>query len=471
MIMSQVTLCNYSSNDNNNNDNVSEDSHPPTIYRCRAPIASLDCMEEFSAGSGLSGLADRAADGGGLTKEQLLLAGLTHSAPTAPLQLNRTANVTPGLRYRNLGKSGLRVSNIGLGTWPTFSPNVTEEQAEQIIVLAVESGINAFDLSEAHSGTRAEVELGRILTRRGWKRTTFIVTTKIYWSTRSEERGLSRKHIIESVKASLSRLQLSYIDVVIVHKADPMCPMEEVVRAMNYVINQGWVMYWGTARWSPVEIMEAYTNCRQFNCVTPIVEQAEYHLFCREKTELHMPELYNKIGVGLMAWSPISMGLSQSKDDSTIQLFSRASFRNKYSSFSWTEDETAAANKEVSQSKPIECNHPNVLHCVTLQGYGWMKERSQPAEESRKYSERIRELNSLAERLGCSLAQLTIAWTLKNESVQCLLLGASNVDQLYESIQALQLIPKLNVSMVQDIEKILENKPTRPPMVSTLALR
>lgn len=133
---------------------------------------------------------------------------------------------------------------------------------------------------------------------------------------RSEERGLSRKHIIESVKASLLRLQLSYIDVVIVHKADPMCPMEglyrvlststknlsqpftEVVRAMHYVISQGWAMYWGTARWSPVEVMEAYTNCRQFNCVTPIVEQAEYHMFCREKTELYMPELYNKIGVG-----------------------------------------------------------------------------------------------------------------------------------------------------------------------------
>ncbi|KAK9708537.1 Aldo/keto reductase family [Popillia japonica] len=112
------------------------------------------------------------------------------------------------------------------GTWPTFSPNVTEEQAEQIIVLAVDSGINVFDLSEAHSGTRAEVELGRILSRRAWKRTSYIVTTKIYWSTRSEERGLSRKHIIESVRASLQRLQLSYIDVVIVHKADPMCPME-----------------------------------------------------------------------------------------------------------------------------------------------------------------------------------------------------------------------------------------------------
>ncbi|KAL1514104.1 hypothetical protein ABEB36_003421 [Hypothenemus hampei] len=446
--MSQLALCNYSSNDNNNNDNVSEDSHPPTIYRCRAPIASLDCMEEFSAGSGLSGLAEKSGNGS-LLKEQLLLGGLTHSVPAVSVSLSRTTNATPGLRYRNLGKSGLRVSNIGLGTWPTFSPNVTEEQAEQIIVLAVESGINVFDLSEAHSGTRAEVELGRILSRQGWKRTTFIVTTKIYWSTRSEERGLSRKHIIESVRASLSRLQLSYIDVVIVHKADPMCPMEEVVRAMNYVITQGWVMYWGTARWSPVEIMEAYTNCRQFNCITPIVEQTEYHLFCREKTELYMPELYNKIGVGLMAWSPISIGLSQGKDDSNVQLFSRASFRNKYSSFSWTEDETAASNKD---------------------GYGLTKERNQP-EETRRYSERIRELNGLAEKLGCSLTQLTIAWCLKNESVHCLLLGASHVEQLYESIQALQLIPKLNANIVQDLEKILENKPTRPPMVSTLALR
>ncbi|XP_072390484.1 voltage-gated potassium channel subunit beta-2 isoform X1 [Diabrotica undecimpunctata] len=424
---------------------------------CRAPIASLDCMEEFSAGSALSALAERGGPGEStITKEQLLLSGLTHSAPAVPLQLARQACVTPGLRYRNLGKSGLRVSNIGLGTWPTFSPNLTEEQAEQIIVLAVESGINVFDLSEAHSGTRAEVELGRILSRKGWKRTSYIVTTKIYWSTRSEERGLSRKHIIESVKASLVRLQLSYIDVVIVHKADPMCPMEEVVRAMHYAICQGWVMYWGTARWSPVEIMEAYTNCRQFNCVTPIVEQTEYHMFCREKTELYMPELYNKIGVGLMAWSPISMGFTQGREDGSgsggggsVQLFSRASFKNKYSSFSWTEDETTAANKE---------------------GYSWMKDRLQP-DESRRQAEKIRELNALAEKLGCSLTQLAIAWCLKNESVQCLLLGASSVDQLYDSIQSLQLIPKLNTNMVAEIERILENKPTRPPMVSTLALR
>ncbi|XP_017773907.1 PREDICTED: voltage-gated potassium channel subunit beta-2 isoform X2 [Nicrophorus vespilloides] len=412
--------------------------------RCRAPIASLDCMEEFSAGSGLSALAERDST---ITKERLLLSGLTHSAPAAPMQLSRQTSITPGLRYKNLGKSGLRVSNIGLATWSTFSSGVTEEQAEQIIVLAVDSGINVFDLSEAYSGPRAEIELGRILTRRAWKRSSYIVTTKIYWSTRSDERGLSRKHIIESVKSSLTRLQLSYIDVVIVHKSDPMCPMEEIVRAMHYCISQGWAMYWGTARWSPVEVMEAYTNCRQFNCVTPIVEQTEYHMFCREKTELYMPELYNKIGVGLMAWSPVSIGMPQGKEDATAQLFARASFRNKYSSFSWTEDETV--NKE---------------------SYSWMKDRIQP-EESRRQTERIRELNALAERLGCTLSQLIIAWCLKNESVQCLLLGATTVDQLYESIQSLQLVPKLNTNMMTEIERILENKPTRPPMISTLALR
>jgi aryl-alcohol dehydrogenase-like predicted oxidoreductase len=133
---------------------------------------------------------------------------------------------TPGLRYKNLGKSGLRVSNVGLGTWTVFSPNVTETEAESIVKLAVDSGINLFDLSEIHSGVRAEIELGRIIQKFGWKRTSYIICTKIYWSTKSEERGLSRKHIIESVKASLQRLQVDYIDIVIIHKADAMCPME-----------------------------------------------------------------------------------------------------------------------------------------------------------------------------------------------------------------------------------------------------
>ncbi|ALC48219.1 Hk [Drosophila busckii] len=369
---------------NNNNDNASDDSNPVTIYRCRAPIASLDCMEEFS--------------------------GRSISLGSNPaLQLRHGSTPTPGLRYKNLGKSGLRISNVGLGTWPVFSPGVSDEQAESILKLAIDSGINLFDISEAHS----ETEIGKILQRTGWKRTTYVITTKVYWSTKSEERGLSRKHIIECVRASLQRLQLSYIDIVIIHKADPMCPMEEVVRAMSYVIQQGWAMYWGTARWSQVEIMEAYTNCRQFNCITPIVEQSEYHMFCREKCELYLPEMYNKIGVGLMAWGPLSMALSDTQNGDKLFL-PKGSFKTK--SFSWTEDEI------------------NRNAALSPQG-SWGKDR---IEEGRRHCDRLRDLAALAEKLGCSPTQLSIAWSLKHEPVQCLLLGATSAEQLHQSLQSLQ---------------------------------
>ncbi|XP_017799410.1 PREDICTED: voltage-gated potassium channel subunit beta-2 isoform X2 [Habropoda laboriosa] len=434
--MSRLMLCNLGNtstagNDTNNNANTNssmedDDYYPlPTIYRCRAPIASLDCMEEFAG-----------------TKEQLLTNCIA-------AQAQRLQHPSPGIRYRNLGKSGLRVSNVGLGTWTTFGIGGcgNEETAEAVVALAYDSGINVFDLSEAHSGHRAEIQFGRILLRRAWNRSSYVVTTKIYWNTKAEGRGLSRKHIIESVQASLVRLQLSYIDIVMIHKVDPMCPMEEIVRAMNYVISKGWVMYWGTSRWTPVEIMEAYTNCRQFNCVTPIVEQAEYHLFYREKPELYMPELYNKIGVGLMAWSTVTIGMVSAKpEDYGVSFLSRSSYKNKYSSFSWTEDETQSLYKEVRTQKTGE-------------------------EETRKYSDKLRDVCALAERLGCSFGQLAIAWSLKNESVQCLLLGASNIEQLYESLQSLQLIPKLNANIMNEIERILDNKPSRPPMISTLALR
>ncbi|XP_063614988.1 voltage-gated potassium channel subunit beta-2-like [Penaeus indicus] len=213
------------------------------------------------------------------------------------------------------------------GTWVTFSPLVSEETAEEIVTVAYEAGINLFDLSEAYSGGRAEIQLGNILKKKGWRRSSYHVITKVYWNSKGDERGLSRKHIIESVKSSLERLQLDYIDVIIIHRADDMCPMEEVVRAASHCIDQGWCMYWGTSRWSAVEIMEAWTNCRQFNCITPIVEQSEYHLFCRSKTELYLPEIYNKIGVGTMAWSPLAIGLISSKMDDGMPVFTRQSFK------------------------------------------------------------------------------------------------------------------------------------------------
>lgn len=179
----------------------------------------------------------------------------------------------------------------------------------------------------------------------------------------------------------------------------------EIVRAMTYVISQGWAMYWGTARWSPTEIMEAYTNCRQFNCITPIVEQAEYHMFYREKAELYLPELYNKIGVGLMAWGPLAMALGETQNGERL-LFPKGSFKAKSHSYSWTEDEL---NKE------------------------------ERLEEGRRHCDKVRDLANLAEKLGCSAIQLSIAWSLKHEPVQCLLLGATSPEQLHQSLQALQV--------------------------------
>ncbi|XP_023953924.1 voltage-gated potassium channel subunit beta-2 isoform X2 [Bicyclus anynana] len=415
----------------------------PSCPGCRAPIASLDCMDEFSANS--QQMLDQAGDINMSSKHNMSAYMGNHAS--------MPSSVTPGLRYKNLGKSGLRVPNIGLGLWTMLN----EDCAEDIIMTALENGINLFDLSEAHCA-RGEAELGKILKKRNVRRTSIIITTKIYWSTkltgphanRSDERGLSRKHVIESVKASMQRLQVDYIDVVLLHKIDPVCPMEELVRAMTFVINQGWVMYWGTARWSPSEIMDAYTNCRQFNCITPIVEQTEYHMFCREKPELYMPELYHKIGVGMMAWSAITTDKGLGREEIT-GLFAKSRFNRKYSTFSWCEEDLAVP--DVSELR-ISGSKDQVT-----------------GEEPRTYGDKLRDLSNLANTLNCTMSQLAVAWCLKNESVNCLLLGATSVEQFKENIHALQIVPQLTHTVMADIERLLSNKPQRPPMVSTLAMR
>ncbi|CAO1379329.1 unnamed protein product [Diamesa hyperborea] len=405
---------NNSLNNNGQNENPEGDVGDVTIYRLCAPIASLDCMEEFSGNTGHD---------------------MRRSVSSGSKNSLRNNSSTPGLRYKNLGKSGLRVSNVGLATWSVFANGISEEQAESIIRLAYESGINLFDLSDLYSGPRAEIELGNILKKTNWKRMTYVVNVKIYWSIKSEERGLSRKHIIENVQASLKRLQLDYIDVIIIHKCDSMCPMEEMVRAMNYCVEKGWALYWGTSKWTPTEIMEAYSNCREFNCVTPIVEQSEYHMFHRDRAELYLPEMYNKIGVGLMAWGPLGVSLSE---NSERIFFSKTSLRSKTQNSSWTEDEMTKEDR---------------------------------VEEAKRHVERIRSLNMLAEKLGCTLIQLSIAWSLKHEPVHCLLIGAKTTEELHQNLQALQLVPRLSVPVMLEIERILANKPVRPPMISTLQMR
>uniref|UniRef100_A0A671VYD8 Voltage-gated potassium channel subunit beta-1 n=1 Tax=Sparus aurata TaxID=8175 RepID=A0A671VYD8_SPAAU len=257
------------------------------------------------------------------------------------------------------------------------------------MTLAYENGINLFDTAEVYAAGKAEVVLGNIIKKKGWR-----------------------------YEASLERLQLEYVDVVFANRPDPNTPMEETVRAMTHVINQGMAMYWGTSRWSPMEIMEAYSVARQFNQIPPICEQAEYHMFQREKVEVQLPELFHKIGVGAMTWSPLACGIISGKYDGRVPPYSRAS----------------------------------------LKGYQWLKDKIL-SEEGRRQQAKLKELQAIAERLGCTLPQLAIAWCLRNEGVSSVLLGASNTDQLMENIGAIQVLPKLSSSITHEVDSILGNKP------------
>uniref|UniRef100_A0A8D0LLX9 Voltage-gated potassium channel subunit beta-1 n=2 Tax=Sus scrofa TaxID=9823 RepID=A0A8D0LLX9_PIG len=335
------------------------------------------------------------------------------------LSSEHTTACTTGMPHRNLGKSGLRVSCLGLGTWVTFGGQISDEVAERLMTIAYESGVNLFDTAEVYAAGKAEVILGSIIKKKGWRRSSLVITTKLYWGGKAEtERGLSRKHIIEGLKGSLQRLQLEYVDVVFANRPDSNTPMEEIVRAMTHVINQGMAMYWGTSRWSAMEIMEAYSVARQFNMIPPVCEQAEYHLFQREKVEVQLPELYHKIGVGAMTWSPLACGIISGKYGNGVPESSRAS-----------------------------------LKC-----YQWLKERI-ISEEGRKQQNKLKDLLPIAERLGCTLPQLAVAWCLRNEGVSSVLLGSSTPEQLIENLGAIQVLPKMTSHVVNEIDNILRNKP------------
>uniref|UniRef100_A0A8C3G1N6 Potassium voltage-gated channel subfamily A regulatory beta subunit 3 n=1 Tax=Cyclopterus lumpus TaxID=8103 RepID=A0A8C3G1N6_CYCLU len=315
--------------------------------------------------------------------------------------------------HRNLGKSGLR-DNIHL-----FSTFVFPQMAENLMTIAYENGVNLFDTAEVYASGRAEITLGNIIKKKGWRRSSFVITTKIYWGGQAEtERGLSRKHIIEGLRGSLSRLQLDYVDIVFANRNDVNSPMEEIVRAMTFVINQGMAMYWGTSRWSAMEIMEAYSVARQFNLIPPVCEQAEYHYFQRDKVEVQLPELYHKIGVGAMTWSPLACGLITGKYSDGVPECSRAA----------------------------------------MKGYQWLKERVN-SEEGRRQLAKIKELHLLADRLGCTAAQLAIAWCLRSEGVSSVLLGVSNTDQLLENLGALRILTQMTPQTITEIDALLGNKP------------
>uniref|UniRef100_A0A452U4X7 Potassium voltage-gated channel subfamily A member regulatory beta subunit 1 n=1 Tax=Ursus maritimus TaxID=29073 RepID=A0A452U4X7_URSMA len=314
--------------------------------------------------------------------------------PQHHISLKESTAKQTGMKYRNLGKSGLRVSCLGLGKYQG-DLHILLQVAERLMTIAYESGVNLFDTAEVYAAG---------------KRSSLVITTKLYWGGNS------------SCFYPFG-LQLEYVDVVFANRPDSNTPMEEIVRAMTHVINQGMAMYWGTSRWSAMEIMEAYSVARQFNMIPPVCEQAEYHLFQREKVEVQLPELYHKIGVGAMTWSPLACGIISGKYGNGVPESSRAS-----------------------------------LKC-----YQWLKERI-VSEEGRKQQNKLKDLSPIAERLGCTLPQLAVAWCLRNEGVSSVLLGSSTPEQLIENLGAIQASATTLPTKLQGISWSSEDVPSQCPI-------
>lgn len=323
------------------------------------------------------------------------------------------------MEYRHLGRSGLQVSALSLGGWVTWGQQVGDEVTYECMKAAWEAGVNYFDTAEVYADGRSECSMGQAIKRAGWKRSDLVLSTKLFWGGRGvNDRGLSRKHIIEGLRASLGRMEVDYVDLVFCHRPDFRTPIEETVRAMNFVIDQGWAFYWGTSEWSAAEIWEAYHIARREHLIPPLMEQPEYNMFARERFEKEYARLYTELGLGTTIWSPLASGLLTGKYNAGLPEGTRA----------------------------------------TLPGYEWLREEFEKPATAAKI-EKVKQLTVIAGELGCSMSQLALAWCLKNPHVSTVITGASRVSQVVENMKAVDILPKLTDGVMQRIEDILQNKP------------
>jgi len=327
------------------------------------------------------------------------------------------------MEYRFLGRSGLKVSALSLGAWVTYGGQVGEDVAHSCMKAAYESGVNFFDNAEAYAHGNAETVMGKVIKKTSWKRSDLVISTKIFWGGDGpNDSGLSRKHLMEGMHASLKRLQLDYVDLVFCHRPDLLTPIEETIWAMNILINQGKALYWGTSEWSATEIMEAYMIARREHLIPPLMEQPQYNMFHRERVEREYARLYREIGLGTTIWSPLASGLLTGKYNQGIPQGTR----------------------------------------VSLPGYKWLRE-SFESEQGKRKIEKAKQLAPLAQELGCTLAQLALAWCLKNPSVSTVITGASRPEQVTENIKALDVVGQLSDDVMERIEIVLANKPEPEP--------
>lgn len=324
------------------------------------------------------------------------------------------------MEYRRLGNSGLQVSALSYGSWVTFGNQLQLEEAERCMVAAYEAGVNFFDNAEVYALGESERIMGKALKRLGWRRDTFIVSSKVFWGSVDDpmptQRGLNRKHVVEACHQALARLQVDYLDLYFCHRPDRDTPIEETVRAMHDLIQQGKILYWGTSEWSAQQIMEAYGLARQYGLTPPTMEQPQYNMFHRQRFEVEYARLYTEIGLGTTIWSPLASGLLTGKYSHGIPDGSRAD----------------------------------------LKGYEWLR------EHVLSHQQEVTKLAELADQLAISLPRLAIAWCLKNPNVSSVITGASKLDQIHENMRAVEDVNKLDDDVMARIEDILDNKPDEP---------
>jgi len=326
------------------------------------------------------------------------------------------------MEYRRLGKSGLQVSVLSFGSWVTFGKQIHDTTAEELMSIAYDSGVNFFDNAEIYARGKSETVMGEVLRKKKWARSSFCLSSKVYFGYedgKPNQTGLSRKHIIEGCHAALKRLQVDYLDLFFCHRPDKNTPIEETVWAMNTLIQQGKILYWGTSEWANDEIMAAFVFAQKNNLIGPSMEQPQYNMFERTKLEKEYLLLFRDFGLGTTIWSPLSSGLLSGK------------YNNG------TPEDTR----------------------LNIEGMDWLKERTL-GDVSRL--EKTKLLDAFAKELGTSLPKLAVAWCIKNPNVSTAILGASKAPQLVENLSALELLPLLTPEVMDKIDGILNNKPVLP---------
>jgi voltage-dependent potassium channel beta subunit len=327
------------------------------------------------------------------------------------------------MEYRRLGKSGLQLSVLSFGSWVTFHKQINDNSADELMTIAYDHGINFFDNAEAYALGESEKMMGRVLKAKGWDRTSYVLSSKVFFGWRGKENkpnqtGLSRKHIVEACNEALQRMQVDYIDLFFCHRPDKNVPVEEVVWTMNILIQQGKILYWGTSEWSAQEIMEAHMYAQQYRLIGPTMEQPEYNLFNRNKMENEYLQIFKTVGLGTTIWSPLAAGLLTGKYNEGIPEDSR----------------------------------------MAIKGFEWLKEKNVQQAKI----EKVRKLKAVADNLSCSLASLSIGWCIANPNVTTAILGATKKEQLTENLKALEVLPKLTPEVLQQIDEVMETKPQLP---------